>query len=239
MTCKYTAIIVEPRKHKALHFVLNNMSECLSNEWKIILFHGINNETYSTEIVNKLNEIYNNKIELIKLDIINLNQKTYSELLANRLDIYNYINTEYFLIFQTDSMMFKKNCNLLDLFLNKGYDYIGSPWLICNYPPTRDRDFIGNGGFSLRKKETMVKIIQNNKWDENNEWHEDLFFTKKYAGINTIKPSYDEAKMFCVDEIFSPLTMACHRPWCHSHYSELAKIYPECEILKSLQEEEM
>ena len=237
MTCKYTAIIVEPRKHKALHFVLNNMSECLSNEWKIILFHGINNETYSTEIVNKLNEIYNNKIELIKLDIINLNQKTYSELLANRLDIYNYINTEYFLIFQTDSMMFKKNCNLLDLFLNKGYDYIGSPWLICNYQPTRDRDFIGNGGFSLRKTETMLKIIKNHQWDENNEWHEDLYFSKKYDDVITLKPNYELAKIFCVDEVFSPKTMACHKAWCHTHFEHFSQIYPEVLTLKNLQYE--
>ena len=33
MSFKYTAIIIEPRKHKALCFVLNNMLECLSNEW--------------------------------------------------------------------------------------------------------------------------------------------------------------------------------------------------------------
>jgi hypothetical protein len=235
---KYTAIIIEPRKIKALYFVLNNILDCLSNDWKIIFFHGINNEEYSQNIVNQLNNIYKNRISLVKLDVINLNQKTYSELLANRLDIYNYIDTEYFLIFQTDSMMFKRYSHLMDNFLNENYDYIGSPWLICCYSPTEDRDFIGNGGFSLRKKDKMVQIIKNNKWDENNEWYEDLFFTKKYDGIEVKKPPYEIATSFCVDEVFSNITMACHRPWCHQHFNEFIKIYPECEELKNLQFEE-
>jgi hypothetical protein len=238
MDYKYTAIIIEPRKHKALHFVLNNMLECLPKDWKIILFHGINNEEYSIEQTNNLNES-KERIQLIKLDIVNLNQKTYSELLANRLDIYNYIETEYFLIFQTDSMMFKQNAHLLESFLNNDYDYIGAPWLITNYWPTKERDFIGNGGFSLRKKDKMIEIIQNNKWDENSEWHEDLFFTKKRDGIEIKKPVYEKALTFCVDETFSPLTMACHRPWVTPHYPEFVKLYPECEQLKNLQEEKM
>jgi len=244
MNYKYTAVIIEPRKHKALEFVLNNMLECLPIEWKIIFFHGNDNTNYSTNIVNKLNklnklnELYDNRIQLIKLDVENLNQKTYSELLATKKTIYDYIDTEYFLVFQTDSMIFKSNIYLLDTFLNNNYDYIGAPWLICEYPPTKQRDFIGNGGFSLRKTSTMLKIIENNKWDENNEWQEDLFFTKKYEDIPTIKPTYTLATMFCVDEIFNPTTMACHRPWCHSHFNQLCEIYPECKQLYELQDVE-
>ena len=238
MEFKYTAFIIEPRKHKALHFVLHNMLDCLSNEWKIILFHGLNNEAYAMDIYNTLNDLYPNRLQFVKLDIINLNQKTYSELLANRLDIYNYIDTEYFLIFQTDSMMFKQNAHLIDHYLTNDYDYVGAPWLICNYYPTMERDFIGNGGFSLRKKETMVKIIKNNKWDENHVWQEDLFFSKSTETIPLKKPSYELAKMFCVDEVYSEKTIAIHKPWVTPHYSEFIKIYPECLVLESLQGEE-
>ena len=238
MTYKYTAIIIEPRKHKALSFVLNNMLECLSEEWKIVFFHGLNNIEYSKNIVEKLNTIFNNRIELVQLDVDNLNQKTYSQILATKSIIYNYIDTEYFLVFQTDSIMFKKNAHLMNQFVNSNYDYIGAPWLICEYIPTKERDFIGNGGFSLRRTNKMLKIIENNTWDENNEWQEDLFFTKKYSVIEVIKPEYEIAKQFCVDEIFSSITMSCHRPWSHSHFSALVNEYPECEILKNLQYEE-
>jgi hypothetical protein len=56
MNYKYTAIIIEPRKHKALNFVLSNMLGCLTNEWKIIFFHGNNNIEYSKNICNNLNK---------------------------------------------------------------------------------------------------------------------------------------------------------------------------------------
>ena len=159
MNYKYTAIIVEPRKHKALEFVLNNMLDCLSDDWKIVFFHGINNIEYANNITTKLNIIYNSRIRLVNLNIDNLNQKTYSKLLATKSIIYDYIDTEYFLVFQTDSMMIKSNSHLINHFLDKNYDYVGAPWLICEYQPTKSRDFIGNGGFSLRKtKKYSVSI---------------------------------------------------------------------------------
>jgi len=106
MSYKYTAIIIEPRKHKALEIVLNNILDCLSNEWKIVFFHGTNNIEYSKNISDKLNKLYNDRIQLVNLNVDNLNQKTYSKLLATKTIIYDYINTEYFLVFQTDSVMF-------------------------------------------------------------------------------------------------------------------------------------
>ena len=239
MSYKYTAIIIEPRKHKALEFVLNNMLECLSNEWNIVFFHGINNIEYSGNIVNKLNSIHNNRITIVKLNIDNLNHISYSKLLATKSVIYDYINTEYFLVFQTDSMILKSNSHLMDSFLNKDYDYIGAPWLITNYYPTKERDFIGNGGFSLRKTETMLKIIESQEWNENIEpCHEDLYFTKKYDNIQVIKPSYEDAKLFCVDEVFTHMTMACHNFWRRPYSNQLYELYPECKILSSLQDVE-
>jgi hypothetical protein len=235
---KYTAMIVEPRKHKALHFVLNNVLDCLSDEWQVLFFHGLNNIEYSTPIVNELNEKYNNRITLIQLNVENLDQRSYSRLLTDENEIYNHIKTEYFLVFQTDSIILKRNSHLINVFIDGDYDYIGAPWLVCNYPPTRDRDFIGNGGFSLRKKSKMLEIIRNDTWDVNYEWHEDLFFTKKREGITLKKPSYEDAKMFCVEEVFSNIALGCHKAWWHNHFEEFTKLYPECKELHSLQGEE-
>ena len=239
MQYNYTAIIIEPRKHKALEFVLNNILDCLSKEWRVILFHGINNVDYSKNIASKLNNLYNDRLKLVQLDVENLNQKTYSKLLATKTIIYDYIDTEYFLIFQTDSIIIKSNSHLMNFFLNQNYDYVGAPWLICGYEPTQNRDYIGNGGFSLRKTKTMLNIIEKHKWDENNEWLEDLFFTKKYDDVCIIKPPYDIAKYFCVDEVFSHETLASHKAWCHSHFESFSKLYPECIILKKLQDVEI
>ena len=44
----YTAVIVEPREHKALEFVLNNVLENLSEDWNVLIFHGNNNINYTS-----------------------------------------------------------------------------------------------------------------------------------------------------------------------------------------------
>ena len=237
---KYTAIIIEPRKHKALEFVLNNISDCLSDEWGIILFHGKNNNEYAIEIVEKLNNVYKNRISLVNLNVDNLNQKTYSHLLSNKNTIYDHIHTDIFLVFQTDSIILKENAHMIYEYLN--YDYVGSPWLICNYNPTKMCSFIGNGGFSLRNKKKMLEIIE--KIPYNNE-PEDLYFATNYNNIKVNKPSYEKALRFCVGEAYNnKITLAVHRFWPydlktndnpHHYYHNLVKKYTDCAILLSLQ----
>ena len=48
---KYTAVLIEPRKHKALPFVLNNFFENLSDEWSFVIFHGNQNYEYILDIM--------------------------------------------------------------------------------------------------------------------------------------------------------------------------------------------
>jgi hypothetical protein len=240
---KYTAIIVEPRKHKALEFVLNNVCDCLSDEWKIILFHGKNNNEYANEIVERLNPMYNNRIYLVNLNVDNLNQTTYSNLLVNKNIIYDNIDTDMFLIFQTDSIILKENAHMINDYLN--YDYVGSPWLITNYEPTKRCDFIGNGGFSLRNKHKMLEIME--KIPYNNEY-EDLYFATIYDDIIVNKPSYEKALEFCVGETYNnQTTLAVHQfwPWDYKindnadhFYHNLIKKYSVCGMLLSLQCEE-
>lgn len=240
MEYKYNAIIIEPRKHKAIEFVLTNVCECLSNEWGIIFFHGDNNEEYVKNIINS-NNLLKSRINTININIDNLDLIEYSKLFATKSVIYDYITAEIFLVFQTDSMIFKKNKELIYDFLN--YDYVGSPWLITNYLPTKNASYIGNGGFSLRRKSKMLEIIENVKWNRTNVFseiyydniYEDLYFSTNYDSIIINKPEYKKTMTFCVDEVFNDITFACHKPWCHSHYNDFKLLYPEVETLKNLQ----
>jgi hypothetical protein len=235
----YTAVLIEPRKHAAINFCLKNVLECLSDAWNIKIFHGTGNKEYITDILNTYKEEDQKRISLVDLNIDNLNLKTYSELLAKRSIIYDHIQTEYFLIFQTDSMLFKSHKDYITELISEDYDYIGSPWLITGYQPTRQRDFIGNGGLSLRKKSKMLEIIDKHNWDltvpTEFEWMEDLYFTNCYSDVSIKKPPYEKAKQFSVDEVFSEISFGCHKPWVHRHYTEFVKIHPEVEELKSLQ----
>jgi hypothetical protein len=72
MESKYTAIIIEPRKHKALEFVLDNFLENLNNDWNIIIYHGTNNIEYLQNIINTKLQKYKNRITTRNLNVDNL-----------------------------------------------------------------------------------------------------------------------------------------------------------------------
>ncbi len=227
-----TAIIIEPRRHRALWFVLDNALTNLSEDWKIVLFHGTTNTTYAKEIELKINSP---RLQLVQLPVEDLNQMSYSKLLATKSVIYDYIDTEYFLVFQTDSMILKEHKDVINEFLAMDIDYVGAPWAITQYPLTVERDFIGNGGFSLRKTSAMKRFMEVHPWDPGDIWHEDLYFTKPVKEFQMKKPPYLKAKEFCIDEVNNGFALSVHRPWCHGHFESLKERYPEIAMLHELQ----
>ena len=194
---KYTAIIIEPREHKALLFVLENFIKNLSNEWNFIIFHGNKNYNFINNILNSSNLLKNNihKIKLININVDNLSIQDYNNILVSK-EFYNYIPTETFLIFQTDTMICPENKHLINDFIK--YDYVGAPWSFG----------VGNGGLSLRKKSKMLEIINNNIYNNENE---DIFFTHNNTRMNI--PSLDDAKKFSVETIYNYNSFGVHKLW--------------------------
>jgi hypothetical protein len=218
----YTAIIIEPRRHKALPFVLNNFLNNLSDEWNIIIFHGNCNIDYVKNSVNNLEK--KDRINLVNLNINNLNHITYSNLFLST-GFYNYIPTETFLVFQTDSMILEKNKALINDFLK--YDYVGAPW--------KDGS-VGNGGLSLRKKSKMLEIL-NSKWPRNG--NEDIYFSYNIdKNIIYNLPDYNTAKMFSVETVFYESPFGIHNCWNHLKKEDttfLINTYSEIQDLINLQ----
>ena len=99
---KYTAVIIEFRKHEALSYVLSNFLENMSNEWKFLIFHGNLNKDYVQTIIDEDLTEYRDKIKTIHLPYDNMNVHEYSRLLTSETTVYDNIDTETFLIFQTD-----------------------------------------------------------------------------------------------------------------------------------------
>jgi hypothetical protein len=210
----YTAIIVEPRCHKALKFVLHNFYENLSNEWDIILFHGNQNEQFSINIINEFSN--KERIKMINLNVDNLTISQYNNLFMNDTNFYNKIPTETFLVFQTDAMIFPRYKNYINKFLK--YDYVGAPW---PHNP-RNNQNVGNGGLSLRKKSKMLEIMDK---DPNKDCNEDVYFScSNYVSL--YKPSFEEARYFSVEMVFSNQSFGCHKCWLYHDKKKLNKTYP-------------
>ena len=217
----YTAIIIEPRKHQALYFVLENFVGNLPQNWNFIIFHGNKNIDYVYSILNQsiLLRTHKHRITLYNLHVDNLTIDEYNHLLVSK-KFYDYIPTEIFLLFQTDSMICKNYHQLLNNFIE--YDYTGAPW--------RDKT-VGNGGLSLRRKSKMLAIIENCTY--NNE-AEDLYFTKACPHIARNLPSFEDAKKFSVETVYHDISFGVHKPWNYIKEDSFRQKVSFCEGLDQL-----
>ena len=220
---RYSAVIVEPRIHNALEYVLINFMENLSDNWDFIIFHSNLNKDYILKILNSniiLKENIN-RIKLINLNVDNLTIQNYNNLLVSK-DFYKFIPTEIFLIFQTDSIICKTNKDLINNFLK--YDYTGAPWT--------DKT-VGNGGLSLRKKSKMIEIIEKCHYDNQPE---DLYFSKACPEIVRNIPDFEDAKEFSVENVFNDKSFGVHKPWTNLKKYDYFKKVNTCDGLNKLRE---
>jgi len=216
----YTAIIVEPRKHRALSFVLNNVLTNLSDDWNVIVCHGTANKEFVETILDTDLKNVKSRVSLVNLGVENYTSEEYNAFIASK-KYHDLIPTEMFLNFQTDSIIIPKHASLINNFLK--YDYVGAPW--------SPHGEVGNGGLSLRRKSKMLEIIEDTTYVYSGG-HEDLFFSR-YPNI--YKPSSEEAKLFSVETIFSEITFGCHKPWSYDGGRQILDLYPEIKTLASLQ----
>jgi len=159
----------------------------------------------------------------------------YNDLMLSELFYKKFLNYNYLLIYQLDAFVFK---NELEYWCSLGYDYIGAPWLREKEFPTLFKrtkeklrsylhrrynlldkqgrpdiarqlyNYVGNGGFSLRKVKSFYKIciqekelVANYVGRKSSDYHEDMFWTVEMnRKKNRIKiPAYKEALKFSIE----------------------------------------
>ena len=122
-------------------FIIKNIILKLGSSWSHTIICGNNNYDF----YNNFKQEYNLNIKIIRLNINNCTREEYSIMLLDS-EFYNYFSGKYLLFYQEDSIVFR---NFDKKFLK--YDFIGAPYY--------NKD-VGNGGFSLRNKETIMKICK-------------------------------------------------------------------------------
>lgn len=215
----FTAVIVEPRRHPALAFVLKNMATLLPDGWKILVFHGNTNGEFVQDIIEDM-EFPSRFLKPIVLDIDNLTIAQYNSMMMSSA-FYKCIPTETMLIFQTDTMILEPT--YLTAFLS--YDYVGAPWKSGG---------VGNGGLSLRKKTKMLTITQTVMPFQSNE---DVYFAFQTI-VPLFKPSFQEAHKFAVETVFYEQPFGIHAPWKYLNEHEMGILlekYPAIQQLIDLQ----
>ncbi|ULA69273.1 MAG: hypothetical protein LZF62_420013 [Nitrospira sp.] len=83
---------------------------------------------------------------------------------------------QYILIYHLDALVFSDQ---LTAWCDAGLDYIGPPWIPCADSPWVKESRVGNGGLSLRRIDSFLKVFQSNVYwmDPEGYWKE------KYAGM--------------------------------------------------------
>ena len=87
-----------------------------------------------------------------------INNLTYSKLLCSREFYDAFADFDFIQIIQLDCYVFEDRLNE---FMSMGFDYIGAPWMEGGFEGNPQNKFwkVGNGGFSLRRVQTFLSII--------------------------------------------------------------------------------
>lgn len=196
------AVLIEFRKFPHLEFLIRNAIIKLGYEWSHTIICGEDNYDFILNMCSTISD----KIRIIKYPYKNLSVNQYSLLLASK-EFWENLSGEKILIYQDDSCIFKSNINdFLD------FDYIGAPW------PKHQNDndlLVGNGGFSLRSRSIMLKVIEtisitNTKYNSSTLAYmesckiqilpEDVYFSKNIIDYKLGKVAdYDIANKFSVE----------------------------------------
>ena len=162
----------------------------------------------------KIQEKYSNltcvRVEDYHMDSV----QSYNQMMLSLWFYELFCDYEYILIYQLDAFVFSDR---LMEFCRMGYDYVGAPWLRGGFHPGGHRGvyYIGNGGFSLRKINSFINILNNNMIlsDINEDLQFAMFMEKglNVAPLNiALQFSYEEQ----VDECFrlngGKLPFGCH-----------------------------
>jgi hypothetical protein len=75
---------------------------------------------------------------------------------------------KYILEYQLDCLVFSDQ---LTEWCNLDVDYIGAPWIPCSDSPWVKSPHVGNGGFSLRKVESFLRVLDSKEyWQDPDEY---------------------------------------------------------------------
>jgi hypothetical protein len=140
------AVFIEYRILPHIKVLLRNMIYNLGDSWSYTIVCGNKNFTYMKEICDEISS----NIKIINTKFDNLNQNEYNNMLCT-IKFWDSFVGEKILIYQEDTCIFRKD---IEQFLE--FDYVGGAFALDSVSPIN----VGNGGFSLRTKSVMKKVIE-------------------------------------------------------------------------------
>lgn len=210
------SVLIEYRCLPHIEFLIRNTIIKLGNNWRHTIVCGQLNYNFMVDMCYKISP----KINIIKTNYNNLLPSEYNLFLSS-LNFWNLLKGKKILLYQEDSIIFKKNIN--DFLF---WDYIGAAWPLNQ---NDNKSGVGNGGISLRTREIMIKIInsihiKNTVFNSSTLEYiknsnlkcppEDVYFTKNMEDLNIgLLADRKSASFFSTESVFNPDSFAGHNFW--------------------------
>ena len=255
------AIILEPRASLALLHAVRHMSKALPPAWPILVYHMADTRNFLHCSLFDLLE--SGRVESWVMEegenawkIQRVPPTCYPSLFSGerRLwttawgrDLANYFHfsrtfydtlpTDKYLIFQPDGLLCSETeGGRLAEFME--YDMIGAPWNLGSEPAG------GNGGFSLRSKAAMLKVLDAFSTPDQSPQEilsaggvpEDGWFAERLPKLGAKLPLPALASSFSVEQHMNPRPLGFHKPWSHLKAEEMEQLYIVCPVLKKTEE---
>lgn len=201
-----SVVMIEPRQHPHLDYVLRNVLHFLGEGWGLELFVGKGNRRYVEEITASWGHVAFHDIDSYGLSTVEYNR------LKKLPDTWRRIRAEHTLWIEPDCLLCRPG---IDEFMT--FDYVGAPWAdeFAVSPSCR----VGNGGLSLRNKSSMLSIAERANNDHRIILSEDVFFVVNMCLCNAENPGtyrvadYETAKSFAVESVYYPTPLGIHKVW--------------------------
>ena len=142
------AVLVEFRIFPHVEFLLRNSIYQLGESWAHTIVCGQLNGVFMTRLAQSISP--NIRVIVLPHKRVSVDEYTSMMMLPR---FWKLFNGEKLLIYQEDSCIFKP-CP--DSFLAQT-DYLGAPW---NKSDHITEASVGNGGFSVRTKKTMIRVLE-------------------------------------------------------------------------------
>lgn len=197
------AVIIEPRRHRNLKFVIEHLHAVLP-QVPIHVFHGmLNRDMIPVEPHITAHELPLENLTLFDYNAITMNPAFYQSLPGKHI-----------LVFQTDSVLFSRSPVKLEEFLE--YDYVGAPhhslwYSFLEWKPQRFFE-VGNGGLSLRRRSMMLRCLEKVPIEKAKYFHEDIYFVHQVVSQGGKIPKPEKASRFAFQHLYTDvLPFGCHK----------------------------
>ncbi|RDW88474.1 hypothetical protein BP6252_00506 [Coleophoma cylindrospora] len=217
-TSNKVAAIIETRMQIGMFAILLHFSGILGPEWPIVLFTttgAYDDYAHSnSSAINRLIKTGGLEIKLLPDGVDFPNTVMYSKYMCEKHMWEELAPAEHILIFQSDSMLCANSPLSVDDFLE--YDIIGAP-----ITAKHGRGF--NGGFSLRKRSSTLRVLERFDWNNypkpalEDQWYHGRLLELQAEDMNLTStsnihiPDLNTGKMFAVETQDYPTPVGVHQ----------------------------